>query len=98
MLSTNKSVTADEKSLLSLLSDATQLEAGLLARATSSIPDVERLSMAAQRLKASVIRPLKDALAIVCADASEDSTVSVESSATSAAVTPPNEDGDLPSD
>src|SRR4029450_282712 len=98
MLSANKSVIADEKGLLSLLSGARQLEAGLLARTKSSIPDVERLSTAAQRLKASVIRPLSDALAIVRASASEASTVSVESFVTSAAEAPSKEDVDFSSD
>ena len=55
MLSANKSVIADEKGLFSLLSGARRLEAGLLARTKSSIPDVERLSTAAQRLKASLL-------------------------------------------
>jgi CDGSH-type Zn-finger protein/truncated hemoglobin YjbI len=98
MLSANKPVIADEKGLLSLLSGARQLEAGLLARTKSSIPDVERLSTAAQRLKASVIRPLSDALAIVRASASEASTVSVESFVTSAAEAPSKEDVDFSSD
>lgn len=73
-----------ENGLLALLLRARHLESAVLARASRSNPEADRLSATAQRLEASVVRPLDDALTFVRAGASEASTVPAESSTATA--------------
>jgi hypothetical protein len=70
----------DENAFFLLLSRAGNLEAALAARANHSNPEAERLSGVAQRLEASVIRPLRDLLTPGRARPSDGSAVEVEPS------------------
>src|SRR5262245_63410965 len=74
----------DEHGLLALLLRARRLERAAAGRASRSNNEANRLSAAAQRLEASVVRPLNDAVNIVRASASETSTVPATASTASA--------------